>query len=246
MIEIWTDFARFKTTNQRLTDQVRTITKNCWFSDLEIWEIPQQIYRQTHQQTLNTVTETLNTGKPETLYQTLHDNDPYTANTPTQTLTQEGKMNVDILKRIISEKKTTLTSLRNQDWRTVKYETEKVKDLLTNIMINDITKLNDLIYAGAKLVCEKIGDNRKSKPGWELRLESQIKGLRQQAKMLKRNIKIFSDEIEKVRQLERKIKLEESNQKILAKEGRLKRYWDGIKQYKQKRTFQNNEMIFYQ
>ena len=55
----------------------------------------------------------------------------------------------------MSEKKTTLPSLRNQDWRTVKSETEKVNDLLTNIPTNDITELNDLIYTGAKLVCEK-------------------------------------------------------------------------------------------
>ena len=81
MREIWTGFGRFKTTNQRLADQVRTVTKNGWFSDLEILEIHQQIYKQTRQQTPNTVTETLNTGKPETSYQTLHDNDRYTANT---------------------------------------------------------------------------------------------------------------------------------------------------------------------
>ena len=41
MIEIRKEFARFKTTNQRLADQVRTITKNGWFSDLEILEIHQ-------------------------------------------------------------------------------------------------------------------------------------------------------------------------------------------------------------
>ena len=56
------------------------------------------------------------------------------------------------------EKKTALPSLRNQNWRTVKYETEKVNDLLKNILTNDITKLNDLISAGAKLVCEKNRD----------------------------------------------------------------------------------------
>ena len=83
-------------------------------------------------------------------------------------------MNVDINKRIISEKKKpTLPSLRNQDWRTVKSETEKVNDLLTNILTNDITKFNDLIYAGADLVCEKIRvplktKEWKSKPWWEL------------------------------------------------------------------------------
>ena len=54
----------------------------------------------------------------------------------------------------MSEKKT-LPSIRNQDWKTVKCKAEKVKDLLTNIPTNDITKLNYLIYAEAKLVCEK-------------------------------------------------------------------------------------------
>ena len=76
----------------------------------------------------------------------------------------------------MSEKKTHLPSLGR---RTVKFETEKMNNLLTNILTNNITELNDLIYAGAKLV-RKIGVflktiDRKSKPGWELRLESQIK-----------------------------------------------------------------------
>ena len=39
-------------------------------------------------------------------------------------------------------------------------------------------------------------------------------------------------------QLKQKIQREEINQKALAKEGRLKRYWDRIKQYRQKRTFE--------
>ena len=41
------------------------------------------------------------------------------------------------------------------------------------------------------------------------------------------------------------VKLDEINQKILAKEGRLKRYRQRLKQYRQNRTFQNNERIFY-
>ena len=145
----------------------------------------------------------------------------------------------------MSEKKTTLPCLKNQDWRTVKSKTEKVNHLLTNIPTN-ITELNDLIYARAKLVCEKIGvplktNDRKSKSGWELRLESQIKRLRQQARILKRNIKKYLDETERTRQLELK-KIALGNQrKILAKEGRLKRYQNKAKQNRQNRTFQNNE-----
>ena len=66
MIEIWTEFGRFKATKQRLDEQVRTITKNGLFFDLEIREIHQQIYKPRYQQNPNTITETLNTGKPET------------------------------------------------------------------------------------------------------------------------------------------------------------------------------------
>ena len=125
------------------------------------------------------------------------------------------------------EKKTTLPSPMNRDWRTVKSKTEEVNDLLTNIPTY-ITELNDLIYAGEKLVSEQIGvplkiTDRKSKPRWELGLKLQIKRLRQQARILKQNLKKFAYETEKARQLERKIKLGKTNQKVLAKEGRFKR-----------------------
>ena len=60
------------------------------------------------------------------------------------------------------------------------------------ISTKNITELNKLIYAGAKLVCKKIGvllksmNKKKSKSGWEIRSETQIRNLRKQAKMIKR------------------------------------------------------------
>ena len=36
MRDIKVEVARFKTTNQRIADQVRTMIKKGWFSDLEI------------------------------------------------------------------------------------------------------------------------------------------------------------------------------------------------------------------
>ena len=42
------------------------------------------------------------------------------------------------------------------------------------------------------------------------------------------------------------IQLEEINQNVLAKEGRLKKYRQRVKQYKQNRIFQNNERKFSQ
>ena len=57
----------------------------------------------------------------------------------------------------MNSEKTTLLSLRNIEWRTVKTETNKINKVLPYISTNNITELNELIYAGAKLVCEKIG-----------------------------------------------------------------------------------------
>ena len=42
------------------------------------------------------------------------------------------------------------------------------------------------------------------------------------------------------------VQLEEINQKVLAKEGRIKRFRRRVKQYGQNWTFQNNERKFYQ
>ena len=75
----------------------RTLTKNGWFSEIEILEIHQQIFRQTHQQTPTTVTETINTGNPETPNQTRHSNDSSPENTQMQTLTREEKSNIDTI-----------------------------------------------------------------------------------------------------------------------------------------------------
>ena len=81
-------------------------------------------------------------------------------------------------------KKTTLSSLRDQDWKIVNVGTEKVNKLLPNIPAGNITELNELIYAGAKPVCDKISvplrnKIRNTKSGWKINLEEQLKKLRQ-------------------------------------------------------------------
>ena len=99
--------------------------------------------------------------------------------------------------------------------------------------------------------CEKLpskSTQEKSKPGWEFRLENQIKNLRTQAKMIKqkKDAGIITNRKEKTTQEKLTIQLEEINQKVPAKEGRLKRYRQRVKQYRQNRAFQNNVRKFYQ
>ena len=70
------------------------------------------------------------------------------------------------------------------------------------------------------------------------------KSRRKQAKMVKYP-RICRKGMEKTTREKITVQLEEINQKVLAKEGRLNRYRLRVKQYKQKRTFQNNERKFY-
>ena len=56
MMEIWQERSTFQTTSQRLADQVRTIMKKGWFSDLELLEI----HPKTLTQNYNTVPDTPN------------------------------------------------------------------------------------------------------------------------------------------------------------------------------------------
>ena len=62
---------------------------------------------------------------------------------------------------------------------------------------------------------------KKSKPGWEIWLETQIKNLRKQARMIKhkKDAEICRNRREKATDEKIIIQLEEINQKVLAKEG---------------------------
>ena len=174
-------------------------------------------------------------------------------NNTKQTLTQEQKINLGNLKKIMNEQKTTLPSLRNIEWRPIKMETKKINQVLTYIPTKNITELNELINTRGKLVYEKIrvplkSTHRKPKPGREIWLETQIRKLWKQAKMIKqrKNAGTWWNKKEKETQEKITMQLEKINQKVLVKEGRLKIYQQRVKQYRQSRTFQSNERKFYQ
>ena len=89
----------------------------------------------------------------------------------------------------MNSEKITLPSLKRIEWRIIGTEKNKVNQVMTYVSTNNISELNELIYAGAKLVCEKCGIPSKtmkvkSKPEWEFPLETQIKNLRKQAKII--------------------------------------------------------------
>ena len=73
------------------------------------------------------------------------------------------------------------------------------------------------------------------------------KNLRKQAQMIKKKLlEYVGTKRKKAKRGKITVQLEEKTQKVLAKEGRLKIYQQMVKQYRQNRTFQNNERKFYQ
>ena len=137
MIEIWVEYFTPKTTSQKFADQVRTIIKKCWFSDHEIIEIQQKI---NDQQGNNILPDTRNINEQKQhnwnerpTSENENPTQPNTAqpNNPKQTLSPEQKLNLENLKIILNSENTTLPSLRNIEWRTVKAETNKVNQVLT-------------------------------------------------------------------------------------------------------------------
>ena len=90
----------------------------------------------------------LNTEKQETPNQNNENRNTTHPNTRKQTLTQDDKINVELMKKI-------MTSFRNQDWKKVKVETEKKNKLLPNIAMDNIAELNKLIYRETTLIRDK-------------------------------------------------------------------------------------------
>ena len=109
-------------------------------------------------------------------------------------LKQVDKINVQLIKRIMIGKKVVV-------------ETEKTNNLLPIIPTDKINELNELIYAGAKLICDTIGAHQRNpnwntKPGWDIRLEGQVKKLLQARKLRneKKNLGICWNERTKTKQ----------------------------------------------
>ena len=87
----------------------------------------------------------------------------------------------------------------------------------------DITELNNLIYAEAKLVHDRTGisqrnSNKNTKPGWEIRPERQIKKQHESRKILKKEKYTWNEIVEKRQHLTTlTIQLNERNKKNIGK-----------------------------
>ena len=90
---------------------------------------------------------------------------------------------MEIAEVIERDKKDQLTALRNVPKRKLLEETAKVDKVLSKFKRHSITKTNELFYAGAFVVTNKLGVKidkvaGRKEPMWNRRLQNKIKELR--------------------------------------------------------------------
>ena len=90
---------------------------------------------------------------------------------------------------MMSEKKNHMAISEESRVENSQCRNRKDKQMINTNSTNNITELNELIYARGKLFCGEVtvllmNTSKHSKPGWKIRLETKIKKLRQ-AKVLR-------------------------------------------------------------
>ena len=159
------------------------ILKKGWFSDLEILEICKQVNWEEYEQ--NPPHPNRNTKYWKTRASLTQLNHKIQKTKTPHTLLHKTNDNATRRQNKCKVNKKNITGYCfTFPWEPriekIKIENEKINKLLPNIPVCNFTELNKLIYAGAKLVCDKIRvplSNlfRTTKPGWEIRLEWQVR-----------------------------------------------------------------------
>ena len=193
MIEIRAEWARFNT-SKIYADKARLILKKGLFSGPQVLEIFEQVNRKENQWDSSTWIEIVYTEKQESPnwieMQNNENRNTTDFSTTKHMLTEKDTITIELLKKIMIEKKTTLPFLRNQ---TEKFKAEKeiVTKLWPQISPCNITEPTELIFEGTKRVCDEIlvplqNSNRNTKPAWEIRIEGLVNKFRQQSKILRK------------------------------------------------------------
>ena len=137
-------------------------------------------------------------------------------------------------------------------------ETAKVDKVLSKFKTHSITKNNELFYAGAFVVTNRLGVEidkvaGRKEPMWKRRLQNKIKELRKDVSQLEASKDKGISNFRHWERLERKynrvkrlnVVVEELKQRITAIAAKVRRYQGRVDSYRQNRLFENNQRQFY-
>nr|XP_054761414.1 uncharacterized protein LOC129267815 [Lytechinus pictus] len=258
MYKIWQEKGLFPTSEQRLADQVRVIKRNELLTEVEREGIRRNVYEPVRDEQ----EEVLRPGREEQTEATAQFQsklDP-TTNRLDEEQEEIKMILLEIKEGLTQGERPTPPNLKRIPREKLLIETQKVNDVIKFITSDSIEDTNDLIYAGAVLVTERLCVRKQENtrkhclPPWKRRLDNQIKGWRTDLSRLteinlgKADINDFKylEEKYSIRRKGRKIVVEELKQRITSTTAKVKRYTDRVSQYRQNSLFENNQKRFYQ
>ena len=172
---------------------------------------------------------------------------------------EEVAIVMEIAEVIEKGRKDKLPALRNVPKKKLLEETAKVDKVLSKFKTHSITKTNELFYAEAFVVTNRLEMKidkvaRKKEPIWKRRLQNKIKELRKDLSQLVASKDKGISNFRHWERLERKYSIrvkrfhclvEELKQKIIAVAAKVRRYQGWVDSYRQNRLFKNNQRQFY-
>ena len=154
--------------------------------------------------------------------------------------------------------KDKLTALRNVPKKKLFEETAKFDKVLSKFKTHSITKTNELFFAGAVVVTNRLGVKidqvaGRKEPMWDRRLQNKIKEVRKDLSQLEALKDKDINNFRLWKRLERKysisvkglnVVIEELKPSITAIAAKVRRYQGWVDGYRQNRLFENNQRQF--
>ena len=171
----------FWVSEQRLVDQANTIRRNSWMTELEIEELERKVIGSD---SVIAAEARSSEALPDQVGEDRRNVLPEMgAEEQADSLDEEVAIVMEIAEVVEKGRKDKLPALRNVPKKKLLEETAKVDKVLSKFKTHSITKTNELFYAGAFVVTNKLGVKidevaGRKEPMWKRRLQNKIKELR--------------------------------------------------------------------
>ena len=188
MLSLWLHNGMFWVPEKRLVDQANTIRRNSWMTELEIEELERKVTGSD-----SVIVEEARSVKALSDYVGEHVRNvllEMAAEEQANSLDEEEVAIVMEIAEVIERgRKDKLLALRNMPKKKLLEETAKVDKFLSKFKTHSIAKTNELFYAGAVVVTNKLGVKidkvaGRREPMWMRRLQNKIKELRKDLSQL--------------------------------------------------------------
>ena len=258
MLSLWQQKGMFWVSEQRLVDQANTIRRNSWMTELEIEELERKV---AGSNSVIAAEARSSEALPDQVGEDRRNVLPEMgAEEQADSLDEEEVAIVMEIAEVIEKgSKDKLPALRNVPKKKLLEETAKVDKVLSKFKTHSITKTNELFYAGAFVVTNKLGVKidkvaGRKEPMWKRRLRNKIKELRKDLSQLEASEDKGVSNSRHWERLERKysirvkrlnVVVEELKQRITAIAAKVRRYQRRVDNYRQNRLFENNQRQFY-